>query len=106
MRNEMKAQSLYPPIFWTYPRLQNVVRVILLNEKSVDEWEKVRFCLEKNKYITNEGAREITGIIQRDKMTQMLRSWVDHGLLIQIKPPSGYIRGTKYRLPDTTEIAK
>ena len=56
MRAEMKAQNLYPPIFWTYPHLQNAVRVILLNEKVASEWEKVSSYLEKKKYITNKEA--------------------------------------------------
>ena len=70
------------------------------------EWEKVNFYLEKNKYITNEEARKITNINQRDKMTQILKNWVKHGLLIQIVPHSGYVKGTKYRLPGTTELKK
>ena len=106
MRSEMKSQNLYPPIFWTYPNLQDAVRVVLLNEKAVTEWEKVSFYLEKNKYITNEEARNITDIVQRDRMTQILKNWVKHGLLIQIIPPSGYVRGTKYRLPGATELKK
>lgn len=106
MRSEMKAQNLYPPIFWTYPNLQDAVRVILLNEKIVSEWEKVSFYLEKNKYITNEGARKITGIVQRDKMAKILKNWAKHGLLIQIIPPSGYVKGTKYRLPGAEEISR
>jgi len=106
MRSEMKSQNLYPPIFWTYPNLQDAVRVVLLNEKAVTEWEKVSFYLEKNKYITNEEARNITDIVQRDRMTQILKNWVKHGLLIQIIPPSGYVKGTKYRLPGTTELKK
>lgn len=106
MRAEMKAQNLYPPIFWTYPNLQDAVRVILLNEKIATEWEKVSFYLEKNKYITNEEARKITGIMHRDKMARILKNWAKHGLLIQIIPPSGYVRGTKYRLPGVEEISK
>lgn len=106
MRSEMKTGDLYPPIFWTYPNLQDAVRVVLLNEKVATEWEKVSFYLERNKYITNEKARKITGIVQRDKMTQILKNWVRHGLLIQIIPPSGYVKGTKYKLPGTTELKK
>lgn len=106
MRSEMKSQNLYPPIFWTYPKLQDAVRVVLLNEKVATEWEKVNFYLEKNKYITNEEARKITSVGQRDKMTQILKNWVKHGLLIQIIPPTGYVKGTKYRLPGMAELKK
>lgn len=106
MRSEMKSQNLYPPIFWTYPHLQDAVRVILLNEKISTEWEKVNHHLREHKYITNEEARKATGIIQRDKMAKMLKSWTKHGSLVQIIPLSGYVRGTKYKLPDTTELPK
>ena len=106
MRSEMRTQNLYPPIFWTYPKLQDAVRVILLNEKRASEWEKAHFYLEKNKYLTNEKAREITGIVQRDKMTQTLKNWVSKGILIQIKPPSGYVKATKYMLPEVVELGK
>jgi len=104
MRSEMKAQNLYPPVFWTYPKLPDAVRVVLLNEIVATEWEKVNFYLEINKYITNEVARKVTKVIQRDKMTQILKDWVRHGLLIQIIPPSGYVKGTKYRLPGSIEL--
>ncbi len=105
MRHEMKAQNLYPPIFVTYPYLQDAVGVVLLNEKAPTEWEKVSHYLEtQNKYITNEEARRVSGIIHRDKMTKLLKKWVKQGLLIQIIPSSGYVKGTKYRLPITSEL--
>lgn len=106
IRVEMKDNYLYPPIYWTYPHLQDAVRIILLNEKVASEWEKINHYLKKNKYITNEIAREVTGVLQRDKMSQILKKWVDKGLLIQIKLPSGYVKATKYRLTDTSEITQ
>lgn len=106
MRNEMKTNELYPPIFWTYPNLKDGVRVVLLNEKSADEWERVSDYLERNKYITNEDARKITGVVQRDRMTWLLKNWVRQGLIIKIVPSSGYVRGTKYRLPATRDLGK
>lgn len=48
----------------------------MLSERVITEWGKVSFYLEENKYITNEEARKITGIVQRDKMTQILKNWV------------------------------
>ena len=105
-KDHVSSRNLYPPIFWTYPNSQDAVRVILLNEKMATEWEKINFYLEKNKYITNEEARKQTGIVQRDRMAKMLKNWVKHGLLIQIISPSGYVRGTKYRLPGVEEISK
>lgn len=106
MRSELKAQNLYPPIFWTYPHLQDSIRVILLNEKAPSEWEKINFYLSQNKYITNAEARKITGITQRDKMAKVLKKWVKQGLLVQIVPPSGYVKETKYKLPDSIDLMK
>lgn len=60
----------------------------------------------KNKYLTNKKARELTGITQRDKMTQTLKNWVSKGVLIQIKPPSGYVKATKYMLPEAAELGR
>ena len=50
---------------------------------------KISTYLRENKYITNELARNLTAVIQRDKMSYKLKRWVEQGLLIQIKPPSG-----------------
>ncbi|HOW59344.1 MAG TPA: putative DNA binding domain-containing protein [Candidatus Omnitrophota bacterium] len=106
MRHEMSDRQLYPPIFLTYPLYQDSVKVVLLNEHRISEWEKLSVYLQDNKYVTNEEARRITGVVQRDKMAKMLKNWVKHGLLIQIVPPSGYVKGTKYKLPDAQEVKK
>lgn len=106
MRSEMFTNNLYPPIFWTYPNLQDAIRVVLINEIRATEWEKVSVYLDKNKYINNEQARALTGVRQRDKMTQLLKKWVSQGLLIQIVPTSGYLKGTKYRLPIIKDLDK
>lgn len=39
-------------------------------------------------------------------MTRLLKKWVNKGLLIQIKPSQGHVKGTKYRLPETQELSK
>lgn len=104
MREEMNTRSLYPPIFLTYPYLQDSVRVVLLNEFRPNEWEKVESYLKTNKYITNEIARGITTIEQRDTMSKRLNKWCVQGLLKRVVPSSGYVRGTKYRLPASNEI--
>lgn len=106
MRNEMTARNLYPPIFLTYPLYQDSVKVVLLNEKRASEWEKISSYLRENKYITNEEARKLTGVIQRDKMAKMFRNWVKHSLLIQIVPPSMYRKGIKYKLSDAFEVKR
>ncbi len=104
MRFEMEKESLYPPIFLSYPLLPDSVRVVLFNEKVATEWEKVSQFLEKNSFITNEEARKITHISQRDKMSKLLKQWTEKGLIIQIKPESGYMRWVKYKLLQTNTI--
>ena len=104
MRQEMRVQNLYPPIFFTYPFYQDSVKVVLLNEYRPSEWEKISVYLSENKYITNEQARKLTGIVQRDKMARMLKNWAKQGLLIQIIPHSGFVKGTRYKLSDSSEV--
>lgn len=104
MRQEMMAQNLYPPIFFSYPLYQDSVKVVLLNEHRPSEWEKISGYLVENKYIANQKAREITGIVQRDKMAKILKNWVKQGLLIQIVPSSGFMKGTRYKLPGSSEM--
>lgn len=106
MRNEMKAKNLYPPIFWTYPHLQDAVRVVLLNERETNEWEKVSHYLKSNKYITNREARSVTGVVQITKMSKMLNNWVKQGLLKKIETASRGPKGTKYRLQNTEDLSK
>ncbi len=101
MRQEMASENLYPPIFLTYPYS---IKVALFNEHQASEWEKISAYLRENKYITNQQARNVTAVVQKDKMSYMLRRWVEQGLLIQIKPPSGFKKGTKYKLVDAPEL--
>ena len=104
MRSEMNVQNLYPPIFLTYPYLQDAIRVVLLNELRQTEWEKINKYLEESKYITNKIARDIVNIEQRDVMTKLLNKWCEQGLLKKFIPNNGYVKGTKYRLPGSIEL--
>jgi len=97
MRNEMAASGLYPPIFITYPVLPDSVKVVLFNEHMATEWEKVKIYLERNRYITNQIARDITGVVQKDKMYKMLKKWTGQGLLLKIDP-TGSKKDVKYKL--------
>lgn len=104
MRAEMKARNLYFPIFMTFPDLKDSVKVILLNEQAPSEWEKLRAFLRINKYVNNELARKASGVVQRDKMTKLLKKWVRQGLLLQTMPYTGYRKGTLYQLPEVPDI--
>ena len=98
MRKEMDRGKLYPPIFFTYPNLQDAVRVVLFNTIRATEWDKVSFYLtNKEKYITNEKVRKIIKNPDTSKVSRILRKWVEQGLLIKID--TGAKKTVKYRLP-------
>lgn len=105
MRNEMESNGLYPPIYITYPTLDDSVRVVLLNEHRPGEWETIRLYLENNKYIANQKAREITNVEQRDKMSRMLSRWVKQGLLVVVRSKEGGMKATKYKLANAEELS-
>ncbi len=104
MREEMRKNNLYQPIFFTYPMYEDSVKVVLLNEEQPTEWEKIKKYLEKNKYIDNKIARDITGVVQTYKMSRLFKKWVKKGLLLKIEPESKNPRDVKYKLADINEI--
>jgi ATP-dependent DNA helicase RecG len=71
MRQTMSAAALYPPIFFTYPHLQDAVRVVLLNEQAPSEWDKVSHYLNAHKYIGNKEAREILHLGDTVKVSKL-----------------------------------
>tara|TARA_B100000315_G_scaffold41810_1_gene36717 strand:+ start:4513 stop:4959 length:447 start_codon:yes stop_codon:yes gene_type:complete len=98
MRSEMKRRNLYPPAFFTFPHLQDSVRVILFNTIIATGWDKVSsYLTKKEKYITNETVRKIIDNPDTSKVSRLLRKWVSQGLLIKIE--TGSKRTVKYRLP-------
>ncbi|MDE0243704.1 MAG: putative DNA binding domain-containing protein [Candidatus Kaiserbacteria bacterium] len=99
MRNQMKKNNLYPPVFVTYPDLdKRSVKLVLKTEERTAEWEKVQEYLEREKSVDNKTARKITGITSAVKMSRMLGGWATEGLLEKISPV-GSKKGTLYILP-------
>lgn len=103
MRQAMSAAALYPPIFVTYPHLQDAVRVVLLNEQAPSEWDKVSHYLNANKYIGNKEARKILHIDDMVKVSRLFNRWVRQGLLTKIVPTVGSKKSVRYRLPAADE---
>lgn len=103
MRQTMSAAALYPPIFFTYPYLQDAVRVVLLNEQAPSEWDKVSHYLNANKYIGNKEAREILHLGDTVKVSKLFNRWVKQGLLTKIVPKTGAKKSVRYRLPTADE---
>jgi ATP-dependent DNA helicase RecG len=98
MRSEMYERNLYPPVFITYPHLQDAVRVVLFNMIRATEWDKVSsFLTKEEKYITNAKVRRIIRIPDTSKVSRLLKKWTEQGLLIKID--TGSKKTVKYRLP-------
>lgn len=80
----MREQNLYEPLFFPPTIRPNTVLLFLFNLHKVEYWDTVSKYLDENYRITNRTAREITGIHDTLKMSQLLRGWVDKGLLEKI----------------------
>lgn len=103
MRSTMNKANLYPPIFLTYPMLQDAVRVVLWNEQAPSEWDKISHYLGGNKYISNSEARKILNIEDTSKVSKFFSRWVKQGLLTKIVPRTGAKKNIRYRLPTSDE---
>lgn len=103
MRQTMNEANLYPPIFVTYPFLQDSLKVVFFNENAPTEWDKISHYLGENKYIKNEIAREILNIHDTSVVSRLLTRWTNQGLLTKIISREGAKRNTVYRLPSTDE---
>jgi ATP-dependent DNA helicase RecG len=98
IRAEMDRSNLYPPVFFTYPLLQDSVRVVLFNTIRITEWDKVQYYLtHESKYVSNEKVREIINNPDTSKVSRILKRWVEQGLLIKVD--TGAKKTVKYRLP-------
>lgn len=104
MQEQMYANNLYPPIYWTYPMYDDSVEVGLFNENKPSEWEKIKAYLIKNRYIVNQQARDVTGIVQVTKMSQLLSKWTKQGLLSKIESKNGDKKNTRYKLSTQEEL--
>lgn len=105
MRSEMLSNKLYPPIFLTYPHLQDSVRVVLFNESTPSDWDKVVHYLKSNPFIDNETARGITKTTQLTKMSEKLKSWTKKWLLIRIPEDPNVRKWVKYKLTASSNTA-
>lgn len=82
--NLMKERNLYEPLYFPPSLRPNSVFLILFNLQKVEYWDTVNNYLEKHYRITNQQARTITGINDTLKMSRLLKSWVNKGLLEQV----------------------
>ena len=105
MQNEMNAHNLFPPVYWAYPMYDDSVEVGLFNESRPNEWEKIKIYLTANKYVGDRQAREVTGVVQVTKMSQLLSKWTKQGLLAKIEAKNGDKRNIRYKSPNQEDLA-
>lgn len=103
IRTVMRRENLYPPIFITYPFIQDGIKIVLLNSKAPGEWDKISNHLITNKYLSNSEARKVLKIEDTIKISKLLNRWVKQGLLTKITPRTGAKRNVRYRLPTLEE---
>lgn len=85
MRQTMEAADLYPPAFVTgaaLPREAVVVR--LSNEARPSVWEQIEHHLDRVGTIGNAEVRMLLHTDNPVRVSKMLRSWVDRGLLAPV----------------------
>lgn len=80
----MRKHNLYEPLYFPPKDYPNSVLLILFNLQRVEYWDVVSRYLDEHYRITNSEARKITGVIDTLKMSRLLKSWVDTGLLERV----------------------
>lgn len=80
----MKEKNLYEPLYFPPYIRPHTVMLVLFNLEAVEYWDTVNKYLEAHYRITNKVARQITGIEDTLKMSRLLKTWVDDGLLEKI----------------------
>lgn len=80
----MTEHNLYEPLYFPPSIRPNSVLLILLNFHKIEYWDTVNKYLDEHYRITNTTARKVTGINDTLKVSRLLKSWVDKGLLQKV----------------------
>ena len=92
----MKDHNLYEPLYLPADQVPNKVELHLFNMQKINYWDTVKNYLAANYKINNQKTREITGITDSSKVSRMLKSWIDQGLIEKID--HGYKGNIHYKL--------
>lgn len=80
----MREYNLYEPLYFPPSIRPNSVLLVLFNLQRIEYWDTVSKYLDKHYRITNGETRRITGVRDTLKMSRLLKSWVDKGLLQKV----------------------
>jgi len=80
----MRQKNLYEPLYVPPHISPHSVLLVLFNLERIEYWDIVSKFLETKYRITNQQARQITGVKDTLKMSRLLKMWVDKGLLEKI----------------------
>lgn len=93
----MREYNLYEPLYFPPTIRPNSVLLILFNLQKVEYWDTVSKYLDEHYRITNKEARRITGVTDTLKMSRLLKSWLNKGLLEKVN--KGFKGDVYYRRP-------
>jgi ATP-dependent DNA helicase RecG len=90
MFGTMRKVGLYPPQYWTRPRIEReAVVTVLFNQNRPTVWEQVVEYLERHGSIGNAEVRRLLGTNDTLGVSKQLKHWVEQGLLIVANPEAG-----------------
>jgi ATP-dependent DNA helicase RecG len=100
MIGTMRESGLYPPMYFTRPRIEReAVVTILRNQNRPTVWEQVVDYLEKHADIGNAELRQLLQTNDTLGASKQLKAWVEQGLLVVANPEAGR-NVRRYALPD------
>jgi ATP-dependent DNA helicase RecG len=100
MFGTMRESGLYPPTYFTRPRLEReAVLTILRNNNRPTAWEQVVEYLRQRGDIGNAEVRQLLDTDDTLTASKQLKAWVEQGLLVVANPAAGR-NVRRYTLPD------
>lgn len=103
MFGTMRQVGLYPPQFWTRPRIEReAVVTVLMNQNRPSVWEQVVDFIIKQGDIGNAEVRRLLNTDDTLSVSKQLKAWVEQGVLVIANPGEGN-KVRRYTLPETPQ---
>lgn len=101
MIGTMHQAGLYPPIYFTRPRIEREAVVTMLrNQNRPSVWEQVVDYFKNHHDIGNAEVRRLLGTEDTLTASKQLKAWVKQGLIIVANPDAG-MNVRRYTLPES-----